>query len=156
MSYQLMFEDITKNMEIPILAKETSSLLSAKWAAASGDFDPIHYDKEYAVGKKLPSTVVNGRFKVALLCQFMTAYGGPAGRLKRLSVRHQGMDLVGNNIVCKGLVTRKYEELGEFLIDCEIWIEDVQGKRTGSGSATVSLPSRSKKPIVQGNNIVSR
>jgi hypothetical protein len=37
-----MFEDITKNMGIPILVKETSSLLSAKWAAASGDFDPIH------------------------------------------------------------------------------------------------------------------
>jgi hypothetical protein len=151
MSYQLMFEDITKNMGIPILVKETSSLLSAKWAAASGDFDPIHYDKEYAVGQKLPSTVVNGRFKAALLCQFMTAYGGPAGRLKRLAVRHQGMDLVGNNISCKGLVTRKYVERGECLIDCEIWIEDVQGKKTASGSATISLPSRSKKPTVQGN-----
>jgi len=151
MSYQLMFEDTTKNMEIPMLVKETSSLLSAKWAAASGDFDPIHYDKEYAVGQKLPSTVVNGRFKVALLCHFMTAYGGPAGRLKRLAVRHQGMDLVGNTISCKGLVTRKYAERGECLIDCEIWIEDSQEKKTARGSATIALPSRSKKPTVQGN-----
>jgi len=138
----VIFEDVIENMEIPSLVKETSSMLSTKWAAASGDFDPIHYDREYAVGQKLPSTIVNGRLKVALLSQLITTFIGPAGRLKRLSVRHKGMDLVGNRVTCKGIVTRKYTEGRECLIDCEIWIEDTEKNRTAIGSVTAFIPSR--------------
>jgi len=54
------FHEIRENVEIPRLAVTTSCRLSAMWAAAFGDFDPIHYDNEYAVRHNLPGTIVNG------------------------------------------------------------------------------------------------
>ncbi len=140
MAQQLMFDDITEQMDLPSFQKETSSRLSAQWAAASGDFDPIHYDKEYALNQKLPTMIINGRLKIAFLAQMINTFIGPSGRLRCLAVRHQGMDLVGDVITCKGKITRKYISQQEKLVDCEIWIETREGVRTATGSATFSLP----------------
>lgn len=134
------FNEIRENAEIPRLAVTTSSRLSVLWAAASGDFDPIHYDNEYAVRHSLPGTIVNGRLKVALLVRLLTSFAGPDGRLKRLAARHQGMDRIGELLTMRGVVTRKYVEGGENFVDLEIWTENPKGERTAVGSATVSLP----------------
>ena len=45
-------------------------------------------------------------------------------------------------IICKGVVKRKYKENGENLVECEIWAENAQGQRTVPGTAIVALPSR--------------
>jgi len=134
------FQEIRENAEIPCLTVTTSSRLSAMWAAASGDFDPIHYDNEYAERRKLPGAIVNGRLKVALLVRLLTSFAGPSGRLKRLAARHQRMDRLGDILILRGMVTRKYVEGGENLVDLEIWAEDPKGERTTAGSATVSFP----------------
>jgi len=134
------FHEIRENAEIPRLAVTTSCRLSAMWAAASGDFDPIHYDNEYAVRHNLPGTIVNGRLKVALLVRLLTSFAGPSGRLKRLAARHQGMDRLGELLTLRGVVTRKYVEGGENFVDLEIWAENPKGERTAAGSATVSFP----------------
>ena len=42
-------------------------------------------------------------------------------------------------IVCKGKVTRKWEEGGERLAELEVWTENAEGKKTTPGSATVVL-----------------
>lgn len=135
-----LFHEIRENVEIPPLVLSTSSRLSAKWAAASGDFDPIHYDNDYAVRHNLPGTIVNGRLKIALLGRLLTSFAGPSGRLKRLAARHQGMDRLWELLTLRGVVTRKYVEGGENLVDLEIWAENPAGERTAVGSATVSLP----------------
>jgi acyl dehydratase len=141
---QLFFEEIAEKMELSVHRKETSSRFSAQWAAASGDFDPIHYDQAYALAQKLPGAIINGRLKMALFSRMLTDFMGPAGRLKRLAARHQGMDLVGQPLTLKARITRKYTAPGENLVDCEIWMEDGQRKQTAIGSATFSLPSQKK------------
>jgi acyl dehydratase len=146
MTSVLYFEDVNEQMPIPVVSKETSSRLSAMWAAASGDFDPIHYDKDFALAQKLPDIIVNGRLKIALLGQLMTTFMGPRGRLKRLAARHQAMDIVGKPLSCKGQVTRKYRVRGENLVDCEIWVESPEGEKSSTGSATIALPSRKEDP----------
>jgi len=139
MQSQLAFESITEKMDLPVLQKNTDNRLSAIWAAASGDFDPIHYDDVYARKQKLPTTIVNGRLKMALLANWLFSFIGPVGRLKRVSARHQGMDLIGKTMTLKGCVARKYTNSGEQLVDCDIWIEDPEGNKTATGSATFSL-----------------
>jgi len=52
------------------------------------------------------------------------------------------MDSPGQPITAKGSVTRKYQEDGRNLVDCEIWLENTEGQKTTPGSATVELPSR--------------
>lgn len=142
MAVQLYFEVVAEKMALPILVNPTSSRMSAMWAAASGDFDPIHYDKDFALAQKLPDIIVNGRFKLALLAQLMTNFMGPHGRLRKISARHQGMDIVGRNLTAKGTVTKKYSQGEEHLVDCDIWVENPEGEKTSLGSATITLPSQ--------------
>ena len=52
------------------------------------------------------------------------------------------MDYPNQDLLCRGVVTRKYEEDGQALVDLDIWIEHNGGTRTTPGSATVALPRR--------------
>jgi hypothetical protein len=52
------------------------------------------------------------------------------------------MDPPGSPISAKGSVTKKYEQDGQHLVDCEIWLENQEAQKTTPGSATVALPSR--------------
>lgn len=140
MTQQLTFEEVRVEMEIPPLVKETSSRMSAKWAAASGDFDPIHYDQAFARNQKLPDIIVNGRLKIALLSQLMTQWIGPQGFLKKIAASHRGMDIVNEPVTCKGVVTKKYVADGQKTVECRIWIENRKGETTSPGTATVVLP----------------
>ena len=110
------------------------------WAAASGDFDPIHYDVGYAVAQRLPGIIVNGRLKVALFARVVTAFAGRSGRVCRLSARHQAMDPVGEPIAVHAAVARSEARDGERRVDLEVWIENDRAERTAVGSATVSFP----------------
>ena len=143
MSKQLTYEDIKEGMEIPSLVKETSTRMSAEWAGASGDYDPIHYDTDYARKRRFPDAVVNGRLKVAWLIQMMISWIGDEGKLKKIGCQHRGMDIIGDPVKVKGVVTKKYVENGEHLVDCDIWTENPKGEKTAPGKATVALPSRS-------------
>ena len=139
-SKQLTYEDVKVGMEIPPLVKETSPRMSAEWAGASGDYDPIHYDRAYARLRRFPDAVVNGRLKVAWLIQLMTNWIGDEGRLKKLGCQHRGMDIIGEPVTCKGVVTKKYVENGDHLVDCDIWTENPKGEKTSPGKAIVMLP----------------
>ena len=86
--------------------------------------------------------ILHGALKNAFLGQFMTDWAGPLGTLRRLSCQYRGMDFPGQPITAKGTVGRKYQEAGQFLVDCTIWLENPDGQNTTPGSATVALPSR--------------
>jgi len=142
MSEQVYFEDVTEGSEIPTLIKNPTPMQLVKFAGASEDFNPIHYDKDRALADGLPGTIVHGRLKNAFLIQVLTDWIGDEGFLKRIAIQHRGMDLPGSPIVCKGTVTRKYTESGENLLDCEVWTENAKGEKTAPATATVRLPSR--------------
>ena len=142
MSKQLTYEDVEIGMEVPPLVKETSTRMSAEWAGASGDYDPIHYDREYAKLRRFPSAIVNGRLRVAWLMQLMTNWIGAEGFLRKLECKQRGMDIIGAPVKCKGIVINKYIQGGEHLVECEIWTENPKGEKTTPGKATILLPSR--------------
>ena len=142
MAKQLTYEDIKEGMEIPTLVKETSTRMAGEWAGASGDYDPIHYDSEYAKLRRFPKAIVNGRQKVAWLMQLMTSWIGDGGFLKKLECKHRGMDIIGDPVKCKGVVVKKYVQDGEYLVECEVWTENPKGEKTAPGKAIVVLPSR--------------
>ena len=48
----------------------------------------------------------------------------------------------GEDLRCRGVVRRAYEQDGEHRVELEIWIEDPRGEVTTAGTAVVALPSR--------------
>lgn len=139
MTDQVYFEDIQPGSELPTLRKDPTTQQLVMYAGASGDYYQIHYDREFALGNGLPDVILHGALKNAFLGQLMTDWIGEHGRLARLSVQYRGMDVPGTPIFAKGVVTRKGED-GE--VECDIWLENAEGKRTTPGSAAVVLPSR--------------
>lgn len=135
------WSEVSEGMQIPDLKKNCSTQQLVLWAAGSGDFYQIHYDKDFAVGTGLPGLIVHGALKNAFLGQLVHDWIGNNGRIKKYGCSYRGMDYPNEDIICKGVVTRKYEEGGEKLVDLEVWTENPQGKKTTPGSATVRIDS---------------
>jgi len=101
-----------------------------KYAAGSGDFNPLHHDYQFPQSKQLGSIIVHGRFKYAALGELVSNWLGHAGRIKKISCQYRGMDFPDRELVCRGTVTRKWEENGERLVALELWTENDEGKKT--------------------------
>ena len=142
MAEQVYWEDVSEGMELPSVVKEPTTRQLVQYAGASGDFYEIHYDKDFAIGNKLDGPILHGALKSAFLGQLVTDWIGSQGTLKRLQCQYRGMDAPGNSITAKGTVTRVYEEGGQRLVDCTVWLENAEGQNTTPGNATVILPSR--------------
>ena len=142
MADQVYFEDVTEGQEGPVLTQRCDSQRLVHWAAGSGDFYQIHYDKDFAQGTGLPDRIVHGALKHALVARMLHEWVGAQGRVKRVACQYRGMDMVDRDVVCRGSITGKRIENGEHLVDLEVWTETPEGEKTTPGAATVVLPSR--------------
>jgi len=153
MAKQLYFEDIEVGMEITPLPKVATTQILVKWAGASGDFNPLHYDNTFAAAQAVGKPIVHGQLKRAWLVHLMTNWIGEQGDLKKLSCQFRGVDYPlpmksatewqeGGTWWCKGYVTNKYVNDSGHYVECNVWVENQNGEKTTIGSATVSLPSR--------------
>src|ERR1044071_10462391 len=79
--------------------------LPHRYAGASGDFNPIHIDADFAKAVGLPSNILHGLYSMGLVARAATAFGGGDPRsLKRLSVQMRGMGFPEQEIVVTGEV----------------------------------------------------
>jgi acyl dehydratase len=139
---QVYFEDVHEGQEIPTLTEKSTSQRLVMWAAGSGDFYQIHYDKDFAQGNNLPDRITHGALKHALLGRLLHEWAGDAGRVRRVACQYRGMDMVNEDVICHGVVKRKYQEGGQNLVELDIWTETPQGQKTTPGTGIVALPSR--------------
>jgi acyl dehydratase len=77
---------------IPELKVTPDKYLPHRYAGASGDFNPIHIDPEFAKNVGLPGNILHGLWMMAQVARAHTeAAGGDPRSLKRLSVQFRGM-----------------------------------------------------------------
>jgi len=143
MSQQLYYEDIAVSSEIPPLVKQPTTRQLVMWAGASGDYNPIHYDKDFAQSRGLPGVIVHGQLICSFLGQLMTDWMGEQGSLRKLTCSYKGMNFPGETVTAKGKVIKKYIDAGEHRVECNIWVENPKGEKTASGMAIAIMPSRS-------------
>jgi acyl dehydratase len=79
---------------IPELRTTPDRFLTVRYAGASGDFNPIHIDEEFARQVGLPGRILHGLWTMAQVARAQTeavgGVGGPAS-LRRLAVQFRGM-----------------------------------------------------------------
>lgn len=97
--------DLNVGDAIPGLSVTPDKYLPHRYAGASGDFNPIHIDPEFAKAVGLPNTILHGLFMMGLVARAATdvAGGDPRG-LRRLSVQFRGMGAPETEIVVSGTV----------------------------------------------------
>ena len=89
---------------IPELRVTPDRFLTVRYAGASGDFNPIHIDEEFAKQVGLPGRILHGLYSMAQVARAQTEAGGGPDKLKRLSVQFRGMGLPEQEIVVTGTV----------------------------------------------------
>jgi acyl dehydratase len=145
MAEQTYFEDVNEGQEIPPLKISPDKQQLVKFAAGSGDFNPLHFDENFPMLKPmgLAENIVHGRFKYAQVGRAVFAFAGYKGRVKNFGVSYRGMDMLNKEITVKGVVTGKRQENGENIVELDVWTENGEGKKTTPGNAVVVLPSKS-------------
>jgi len=78
--------------------------VTVRYAGASGDFNPIHIDEEFATSVGLPGRILHGLWTMAQVARAHTEAAGGPDALKRLSVQFRGMGMIGEEIVVTGTV----------------------------------------------------
>ncbi len=108
--------DLNQGETIEGLKVTPDKYLPHRYAGASGDFNPIHIDPEFAKAVGLPNTILHGLYMMGLVARAATdAAGGDPKSLKRLAVQFRGMGAPETEIVVSGTV--KSAEGGTAVID---------------------------------------
>jgi acyl dehydratase len=137
------FEDVQVGDELPPFVVERLTRTDlVRYAGASGDFNPIHHDEEFARAAGNPTVFGHGMLTAGFVARCITAFVG-LENLRRYKVRFATRVWPGDTITCSGRVTRKYEEGGQRRIDGEVEARTQKGETAVTGSFTAALPGRS-------------
>jgi acyl dehydratase len=97
--------DLNVGDSVPELRVTPDKYLPHRYAGASGDFNPIHIDDEFAKAVGLPRNILHGLYSMGLVARANAAVaGGDPRALKRLSVQFRGMGMPEQEIVVTGTV----------------------------------------------------
>jgi acyl dehydratase len=91
--------------------------VTVRYAGASGDFNPIHIDEEFARSVGLPGRILHGLWTMAQVARANAEAGGGPASLRSLSVEFRGMGLLGEEIMVTGSVRSVSD--GVAVVDCE-------------------------------------
>jgi acyl dehydratase len=89
---------------IPELRTTPDRFLTVRYAGASGDFNPIHIDEEFAKQVGLPGRILHGLWTMAQVARAQTEAAGGPQSLQRLAVQFRGMGLPEAEIEVTGEV----------------------------------------------------
>jgi acyl dehydratase len=103
--------------ELPQLKVTPDRYLTVRYAGASGDFNPIHIDEEFAKQVGLPGRILHGLWTMAQVARAQTEAAGSPAALTRLRVQFRGMGLPEHEITVSSTV-REVED-GVAQVDAE-------------------------------------
>jgi acyl dehydratase len=90
--------------QIPEVRVTPDKYLTSRYAGASGDFNPIHIDEDFARAVGLPGRILHGLWTMAQVARAQTDAAGGPEHLKRLSVQFRGMGVPEQEVIISGTV----------------------------------------------------
>src|SRR6478609_5208370 len=136
---KLFFEAVRVGEELPTLAKTPLDRTQlARYAGASGDFNPLHVDEVYAKSIGMPSVYAPGMLIMGFLGQLISDWGRGA-QLRRYSVRFTKMVWPSDTVVCKGRVTDRHGQDGRYYAEIDLWAENQKGELVLKGQSQIQM-----------------
>ena len=137
---KLYFEAVRVGEELPALTKTPVDRVQlARYAGASGDFNPMHHDEVAAKAAGQPSVFGHGMFSMGMLGSALTDYVG-VGNVLRYQVRFARQTWPDEVLSTKVVVTGKRESDGKRLVDLAVTLSNADGEDKVVGEATAALP----------------
>lgn len=109
-------------------------------AAILRDPNPLHWDRDAV--DKLPlglgkRTINQGPLGLGYMVNMLQDWAG-AGCIRRIVMRFPQVVLDGESVCARGVITGIRDDLGQQLIDCDIWLEHAERGVLLQGTATVT------------------
>src|ERR1044072_6908709 len=127
--------DLQAGSALPELQVHPDRLVTVRYAGASGDFNPIHIDEEFAKSVGLPGRILHGLWSMAQVARAQTEGAGGPDKLKRLSVQFRGMGVLEQDVVVTSTV--RAVEGGVAPVDCEARQGETRIVRNGEAELAV-------------------
>jgi acyl dehydratase len=136
------FEDVQVGFELSLEKPPITRLQIAKFAGASGDFNPSHVDEDIArdIGG-MGGVFAHGMLGMGFIGQMLTDWLWDRP-LRMFSTRALLIVRPGDVLTCYGKVTRKWVEDEDNLVELEVGARNQHGELTHSGKAVAVLPYR--------------
>ncbi len=132
--------ELKEGASLPIIKKNISQDNIDRYAKASGDFNPIHIDADYARKTPLGGTVAHGMLILAYISQMMTdAFGRDWLSSGRLNVRFRAPARPGDIVTVSGTVRRIEKGDGLQTIDCDVLCSNQNNEPVITGDARVKV-----------------
>lgn len=107
-----------------------------RYQGASGDFNPIHHDDEFAQSAGYPTAFSVGMLQAGILASFATDWLGPRN-VRRFGVQFREQVWPGDRLVCEGKVVGRDEAART--VDLELVVTRVGGGAAIKGNATFAV-----------------
>lgn len=145
MNQQRYWDDTVEGEELPSVAFPLTVYRLVMTAGANRDFNAIHHNSEYARRTGAPEMYANTLFLQGMWERAVREYIGLAGTLRHIrGFRMGSFNTVGDTVVVKGNVTRKYREGPVGLVELKVWSQNRHGISVGPGTVLVTLPLRQR------------
>lgn len=132
--------DLREGSDLPGIIKNINQERVNQYAEASGDFNPIHLNEEFARNTPAGGRIAHGMLILAYASEMMTAAfdrnwltGG------RLNVRFKIPARPGDTITVSGKVVKLEKNEENTLVYCDILCANQNGETVITGDATVTI-----------------
>ena len=131
----LKFEELYLDQEIEALENEAISKVQlVKYAGASGDFNPLHTDDQFANKAGLDGVIAHGMLSMGLIGKYVRQVIGDKGNIEQIQVRFSSMAKPQDVLTCKGKIASIEEEVKSVTFDV---VATNQNGQTVTAGATV-------------------
>jgi len=117
-----------------VMIEKVDRAMFVRYAGASGDFNPIHWNDEFAKSAGYPGVFAQGMFTAGVLATFLTNWVGEEN-VRRFRTRFVGQVWPDEQITCHATVT----SVGEGSAEVALVVENEKGEKKIDGDATVAL-----------------
>ena len=110
MTATVKYDEVEVGQEIPARTYPVRRVDLVKYAGASGDFNPIHWNETFAKSVGLPDIIAHGMFTMAEGGRFVTDWAGDPGAVVDYAVRFSSMVVVPDDDSAEIVISGKIEE----------------------------------------------
>jgi acyl dehydratase len=129
---------------IPELSRRIDLPILVRYAGASGDFNPIHYDESYARAAGLDGVIGQGMLAMGLVSEAVTDWVSDSGLVRSVSCRFTNSYRLHDVLTVSGEVVAIDEDAAELALTC---VTQDGVEVIGRASATVSTTDRSDDDV---------
>ncbi len=129
----------TPGAQLPELTVTPDRYVTVRYAGASGDFNPIHVDDEFARRVGLPGRILHGLWTMAQVARAQTEAAGGPETLQRLAVQFRGMGRLEQEITVRSTVAEVADGVAH--VDCQAFQDGAAIVRRGEAELRIDPSS---------------